>query len=342
LDEEKAGLDQLDSAVRRLEDDKAGREDLQRLLGDIARQQEEIARMGAALADTTGGLHGFAVETRGGSQEMRTSILNLQSQLARLLSDVESGRRGKPRAAAAVKSVQDIRDRLFDDFYAQFENRFRGSRDEILRRVEEYLPIVRRCGVVGPEMPVIDIGCGRGEWLEVLRGQGIPAYGIDISGVFVAECRQRGLDAVEAEALTHLRERQDGSVGMVTAMHVVEHLAFRDLIVLLDEAFRVLVPGGVLILETPNPENLIVGACNFWFDPTHIRPLPPDVLHFAVQARGFDSAEILRLHPYPEDSHLPESEMSGQLNNLLYGPRDYSVVAAKPGNGAMSPSASAR
>ena len=134
---------------------------------------------------------------------------------------------------------------------------------------------------------MLDLGCGRGEWLEVLAENGLAARGLDLNRVAVEECAQAGLDVVHADALEHLRAIKSDTLGAIAAFHVIEHLGFGQLIALLDEIQRVLRPDGAVLLETPNPENLIVGACNFWLDPTHVKPLPPELMQFLCETRGF-------------------------------------------------------
>jgi O-antigen chain-terminating methyltransferase len=181
-------------------------------------------------------------------------------------------------------------------------------------------------------MPVLDLGCGRGEWLELLAESNLSALGLDNNESFVRECQARGLDARVAQALEFLAELPDQSQGAVTAFHVVEHMSIRMILNVLDEAVRVLKPGGLLILETPNPANLIVGAHTFYLDPTHLRPLPSDLLRFLVESRGFWTAEVKLLHPFPDSFQLDveTNQTAVVLNDLMYGPRDYAIVAERP------------
>src|SRR5579872_1203879 len=218
-----------------------------------------------------------------------------------------------------------------DTLYVAFEDAFRGARNEIKERVAEYLPLLTRKGIGTPLMPVLDLGCGRGEWLEVLAENGLTALGVDSNESCARECRERGLNVRTANALTFLQELPEQSQGVVTAFHVIEHLPFQTLLDLLDEAVRVLKPGGVLILETPNPANLIVGSHTFYLDPTHVRPVPAELLRFFVESRGFCGVEIRPLHPFPESYHLDENTKSAAvLNDLVYGARDYAVVGERP------------
>lgn len=220
----------------------------------------------------------------------------------------------------------------FDRFYLDFEDKFRGSRAEVKRRVTVHADRFLAAGAGTAAAPIVDLGCGRGEWLEVVRERDLTAYGVDGNAVAVELCRSAGLTALHGDALEHLRGLPDGSLGGITAFHVAEHLEPSALMELLDQALRTLIPHGILLLETPNPENILVGARNFWFDPTHRNPIPPPVLEFLVQHRGFVDTEIVRLHPYPEDERLPrETELGRRLDGLISGPQDYAVIGRRPG-----------
>jgi O-antigen chain-terminating methyltransferase len=137
---------------------------------------------------------------------------------------------------------------------------------------------------------------------------------------------------VEGDAIEHLRGLKADSLGAVTAMHVIEHIPFRRLIALFDEVLRALQPGGVAIFETPNPENLVVGACSFHNDPTHEQPLPPEPTRYFAESRGFVDVSILRLHPVPESLQLADGppEVRELINRMFYGAQDYALIARKP------------
>jgi len=224
----------------------------------------------------------------------------------------------------------------FESLYGPFEEALRGSYETVRERVREYLDDVRR---VPSDSPVLDVGCGRGEWLDVLGEAGIPAYGIEVSARAVEAGRSNGLDMRLADAREHLGGLAERSLRAITAIHVAEHLATDDLIGFLDLAVRAIEPGGLLVLETPNPENLIVGASSFYLDPTHRNPLPPALLAFLVEARGFAEVEVRplarkELRPMPPlgagepwaDDLRPIVDI---LNARLFGAQDYAIVARR-------------
>ncbi|MEW6021518.1 MAG: methyltransferase domain-containing protein [Pseudomonadota bacterium] len=215
-------------------------------------------------------------------------------------------------------------------FYRAFEDRYRGSRDLIKERLRVYLPFLEPLAA-GGRVPALDLGCGRGEWLELLGEAGFAAHGVDLDEGMLAACRERGLDAVNGDAIGALRVAPAGSLAVVSAFHLVEHIAFEQVQELIAEALRALVPGGLLILETPNPENLVVGTSSFYDDPSHLRPLPPKLLAFAVEFGGFARQGVLRLQEAPH-VHGPL-----QLFDVLAGASpDYAVVAQKGGAPALA------
>lgn len=218
-----------------------------------------------------------------------------------------------------------------EDIYLAFEERFRGPIAEIKNRLHPYLDKVQAHLAALPGRPLLDVGCGRGEWLELLAECGLESYGVDLNGHAVAFCAERGLRVHCGDVLEHLRALPEGALGAITAFHLIEHLPLDVLRTFLDEARRTLVPGGLLMLESPNPESIKVGATTFHYDPTHLRPIPPQLADFFVGQAGFVDVEVQRLNPYPESSWVKEqSETAARLNELMFGPQDYAVIARKP------------
>ena len=212
------------------------------------------------------------------------------------------------------------------DFYYRFEEKYRGSRELIKERLKVYLPFVLQCKSVHNECRILDIGCGRGEWLELMTQNGVDAKGIDLDEDMLGPCRELGLNVEKADALETLKSMSDNSLSIVSGFHIAEHLPFEILFQVVHEAKRVLKPAGFLILETPNPENLCVGACNFYMDSTHVRPLPPPLLSFLPEYEGYYRVKILRLQ---EDKLLAQAKELSLFHAITGASPDYSVVAQK-------------
>ena len=240
-------------------------------------------------------------------EELRAAIGVLQQASQNLKREIQQNRIGagtgttedphrSPAVAASGPASQF--DALDSHKYVGFEDQFRGTPDDIRRRVAEYLPTFAGAS------DVLDVGCGRGEFLMLLREQGITARGIDLNPAMVDVCLEHGLEATAADAVTYLRAQPDGSLGGLFAAQVVEHLEPRYLTQLLDAAFDKLRPGAPIVLETINP------ACWFAFfesyirDITHVRPLHPDTLKYLLVASGFQQIEIRYRAPYPEHDKL--------------------------------------
>jgi len=278
--------------------------------------------------------------------ELGQRINVLTQQLAEQVAALHALPRYRPPpreaavATAPVKTVQAVDasavDSDLDDLYAAFEDKFRGPQDQIRERLAPYLKFVADIGAGSASAPILDLGCGRGEWLGMLRDEGLQASGVDLNGLFVEECEKKGLQVEYTDALTKLRGLPNASTGMVTLFHLAEHLTFRTLVDLLDEVHRVLLPGGGLIVETPNPENALVAQWAFYMDPTHRNPLPPQMLRWMVQARGFVQSDIRPLFEArgtPEVAFVPEDVPGAATINALVRPlhasRDYAIMARK-------------
>jgi SAM-dependent methyltransferase len=246
------------------------------------------------------------------------------------------------RSAPMSEGVEAVARAHEEHGYLELERRYRGTEEEIRERIAAYLPYLR--DLPGP---VLDLGCGRGEALALLRDHGIAGRGVDSSERMVQLCRDRGLAAEVGDLFAGLAGVAEGSLGGVISFHVIEHLPGPALDRLVRLAGRALRPGGVLILETPNPLSVVVAARNFWLDPTHVRPVHPESLKLMYELAGFDPVERLDLRPFPDSQRLPEIELAtlppeqrpladlvnrlrDRLDEVLFGYQDFGMVGRKP------------
>jgi SAM-dependent methyltransferase len=272
-------------------------------------------------------------------REVRDLLGSLGAALARV-QQAEAERVEQPAGGDGAPAADLARARD-EHAYFELERRYRGTEEEIRERVSRYLPYLAAGG------PALDLGCGRGEALAVLRDRGIPARGVDGSARMVAACRERGLEAAQGDLFAALAAAPPASLGAVLSFHVIEHLPIAALDRLVRLAWRALRPRGVLILETPSPLSLVVAARNFWLDPTHVRPVHPESLRLMYDLAGFDPVERLDLRPFPAAERLPEIDLSrlpaeqraladavnrlrDRLDELLYGCQDFGLVGVKP------------
>jgi SAM-dependent methyltransferase/prefoldin subunit 5 len=302
LEAHRASVHTIEWVESRIDGYKDARDELQRHLEALLARERRN--------DTA--VHALAAQ----HDELRAALNVIQQATHSLKREFEKVRTGSPMQTDPGSPIPDpahgsnpvsrnpnpAPSSQFDDLdshkYVAFEDQFRGSPDEIRRRVQDYLPIFEQAS------DVLDVGCGRGEFLELLRDRGVRARGIDVNPAMIEVCRGKGLEAETADALAHVRTLPDGSLGGLFAAQVVEHLEPRYLTRLLDAAFDKLRPGAPIVLETINP------ACWFAFfesyirDLTHVRPVHPDTLKFLLIATGFQRVEITYRAPYPEGDKL--------------------------------------
>lgn len=234
-----------------------------------------------------------------------------------------------PSVSAAASSATPPE---FD--YPRFEEKFRGKEDEIRRRQEFYLPMLKDLA------PVLDVACGRGEMLELLREKGIAARGVDLDADMVQRCLDKELHVERADALAYLEAQADGSLGAVFSAQFVEHLPVAAYSRLIALAYRKLRKGGLLILETQNPECLAIFSQTFYLDPTHVRPVPALQLQFLLRETGFQPIETHYLAPTAET--LPQlpllpgdgpakdwNQAAERFNRTYFSHMDYAIVGRK-------------
>lgn len=201
----------------------------------------------------------------------------------------------------------------FDDFYAAFSERFRGPYAVIKERLRVHARTVREAGE--PLGRLLDLGVGRGEWMELAAEAGWQCTGIDTNPTIVAGTRARGFDVIQVDALEYIRGLGAASIGVVTAFHIIEHLPPEAQLQLFLDAFRILKPGGLLLVEWPNAEHPRVAEYDFWVDPTHRTLLPHELVSFMAEHVGFADLKLLRL----------------DNGKIVHKPaRDIALVAHKP------------
>jgi SAM-dependent methyltransferase len=297
-------------------------------------------------------------ELRTAVAAMQQSTLAVRRELERaLVSGAAPVQSAAPAVATPAAAVPPTRpggelqqlgagDRLHAHQYAGFEDLFRGAELDIKGRMADYVPLFAGAA------DVLDVGCGRGEFLELLRDAGITARGLDLNHEMVERSRAKGFDVAEGDALSYLRSLPPGALGGLVATQVVEHLQPDYLLAFLTAATDALRPGAVLLLETINPACWSAFFDSYVRDLTHVRPVHPDTLQFLVTAAGFSGAEIQWRSPYPDNGKLqrvPEAVRTAaasdpaqrslidahdrnvdRLNGLFFGFRDYAVVARRP------------
>lgn len=240
---------------------------------------------------------------------------------------------------ALVTPVPPVPPEVIDEYYLAFEDANRGSREEILAKLAIYTPWLadRVPALRGLKHDVVDVGCGRGEWLSFVAERGKSAIGVDANRVMTDACVKQGLHARCVDALSFLRSLPTGSVAAVTGFHIIEHLPFDYLYALVQESHRVLAEGGSVLFETPNPENVLVGSHTFYHDFTHRNPVTPTAISFLLKHHGFGAIDIIRSSPYPHEAKVPgDDPLTERVNGHLCGPQDFAVTGTKGAPGAAA------
>lgn len=283
--------------------------------------------------------HDF-VQLRAQVEELQRSELAARLRLAAALGQVAALQgvvdRVEAAVAAAARRTERRRPEAVDGAgagapavpeidYVAFEDRFRGDPEQIRRSQQRYLQLLP------PGGRVLDVGCGRGEMLQLLRAGGWEATGVDLDEGMVEACRAKGLDAVVGDALDHLGSLPDESLAGITAMQVVEHLSTPDLEQLLVLARSKLAAGGALVIETINPRSWFALSNHFYADLSHTRPVHPETLRFLCEQLGYSQVAMELRAPHPELAGLAErSELDpaiAPLVDAVFGHQDYVLVA---------------
>ncbi len=334
-------LDGIENALRTIQSEAAETRDQR-----VAPVEKRVNTAESAIRDVSREIGRLRDEVFPASVARSEALLErLAEELEEVASLTERSLRGEPLPVSGAAPVDEGRlAEALAEVQPLLLESFRGSEDEIRHRMDRYLPDLQA------KEPVLDLGCGRGELLLLLREAGVKATGVEGDPALAEAARRRGLDVVEGDVFEVLGDQESESRGAVTAMHFFEHLAPARLVAVLSEIRRVLRPGGLLIAECPNPHSLRVGASLYWQDPTHQRPLLPETLELMLRAAGFEFDRRELLHPFPSDQLLADDEggtgavtdpeismlaervdrLRDRLDEIIHGPRDFAVWAVRP------------
>ncbi|SDI94322.1 Methyltransferase domain-containing protein [Frankineae bacterium MT45] len=295
------------------------------------------------LVNELGPNAGAAARITTSVNELQQSQRSVQAAVAMLRADLDVVLHDLRPTGAVPAQPATLADETFDQlaqskraeeeaFYERFEDSMRGSTSHVRETLAPYLADLESVRELGG--PVIDVGTGRGEWLAMMAEANLDAIGIDTNAEAVQVSQASGLNAICGDGIDYLRTQPAQSVAAVTCFHVVEHLPNQLQVDFVKAAMHALKPGGLLIVETPNPTNLNVGAAAFYLDPTHLRPVNPDYLAFVLRDMGFADVETRFLHP--NENYVPRTDPAGrvtlddELMWALRGPQDYAVIARAP------------
>ncbi len=289
--------------------------------------QHRVTLMDANFRETVRGQHAeFTAAWREGMEKTRREfehLIHSELRLIRQRAQLGEALRGGSRSAAPDSAItSSIPDGTPASDQAAFAERFRGSEEYVKAGQQVYVPYF------AGRANVLDIGCGRGEFLELMRDAGVNARGIDLNAESVALCCLKGLSAEVADLFSYLGTLPEAQLGGIFCGQVVEHLPPERLPEMIKLAARALEPGGVIVIETPNPECLAIFATHFYLDPTHTRPIPPKLLVFYLKEFGIAEIEVKKLAPavesMPELAALPE-----EFRKAFFGGLDYAVIGRK-------------
>ncbi|MCX7848134.1 MAG: methyltransferase domain-containing protein [bacterium] len=330
-------------------------EELERLKGQCNRVVEElggvrkalescessVTRIRSAYEEEARGVAARMQEVQSLATELRVTVEEHLNRAAGILTRISRARRGQQRAnqmsgeGELVEGARTVALLPSASAYQAYEESQRGSEELVYTRLRAYVPWLQRAPL-GGEAVILDLGSGRGEFLELLRDAGLTGYGVDINPLAVQHARAKGLDVREEDLFDALRKVKPHSLAAITAFHVIEHFPFHAICQMIALARRALLPGGLLLMETPNVFNLQVAASDFYKDPTHVRPVHPVTLDLWLRYHGFSETHIEFVHPFPRSEQLEVTQAIKpevlrrnlkRVNELLYGYRDCAIIA---------------
>ncbi|QQZ62148.1 methyltransferase domain-containing protein [Paenibacillus sonchi] len=279
--------------------------------------------------------HNYQQEVKNVIDEKFESINELISFVKRKVKKIDSGakifkEKNKVNESSIEINAPIDQEVKYEMDYVLFENKFRGSRNTIKERQKQYLQYIL------PTDRVLDIGCGRGEFIELLTESGVTVEGIDLNEDMVEYCQDRGFNVKYADAIEYLINASPQSYDCISMCQVIEHLTFEQYTYLLSLILNALKPGGRVIIETINAQSVYAMSNWFYIDPTHTKPVHPETLDFVIKETGFNKTERKNVSPVehinvPQINNIENSEeinrAIGDLYGMLYGYQDYAIIA---------------
>lgn len=271
-------------------------------------------------------------------KDLRNEVLNLRKEIVEERLEVIRTRKRLHREVKLLEEQMSAgnKSNVYEQLdYARFENYFRGSQEDTQNAQKVYVPYFRG------KKKVLDLGCGRGEFLELLKASNTNAVGIEMYEPFVKMCQEKRLEVYKKDAVEYVHELDDESVDGIFAAQLIEHLDTGKLVQLCQDAYYKLTKEGVLILETPNPTCLSVFTNSFYMDPSHTKPVHPKTLEYILKDAGFENLELIFTEGSKVGYRLPLLDISEATNlsefndginclsDLIYGSQDYAVIARK-------------
>lgn len=323
----RAGVADLSMRMQQLANSQAELHDAIRGVADLSMRVQQLANSQVELHDAIRGVQDDTEELKHTAEERLRQLDKQLTDLNEMVADLNKDYR---------RNDLD----MSDEFYHDFEEAFRGSQEDIKNRLQIYVPIIKEHLPNWKNGTFVDVGSGRGEWLDVLRENGaVDCVGVDLNQTQNKICEERGHRTVCMDCVQYLQEQPDESVNLVTGFQIIEHLPLPVFVQMLKECKRALKPGGMILFETPNPDNLSVGADTFYLDPSHKRPLVPHLTRFLVQYCGFDGVQVIGANAHNAFIKFPDNQIGEEneklvqhLNDIswkLFGPQDYAIFAVK-------------
>ncbi len=263
--------------------------------------------------------------------ELARNYVDMSRRLDKLLVSICR----EPQAAEVRPSTRpdpsELNNALLDSFYRRLESKVGRTREEVKSQQRFFLPEVESAYLRCAKKPLLDLGCGRGEWLDLMYEDQMHAIGVDIDSLQVSDLEARGRNIRHQEALSFLRAQSDSSFSCITSFHLIEYLAFEDVFEIVGEAMRTLAPGGLLVFETPNVANFAEVGPSLFSNLTNNQPLSELALTALFETYGFDPIETHHLHPSKLlEEFLRRPDFDPDLAMILFAPRDFAIIGTKP------------